>query len=152
VKMVMPTVFLGWFLFLACSPACAQGGIYKWTDATGNLHFSNTPTREAEVVDDLLPPASNFGRQTNPPLPAVASTTPVPQAPEPPASADKPPPSEDEAPPPPSEPTAAVAPPAADSPGLPPGGPFAEPVPAAADTQPTPIEPSDSEESESETE
>lgn len=150
-KMFMPTVVLGGFLFLACSSAFAQGGIYKWTDAKGSIHFSNTPTREAEVVDDTLPPASNFGRQTEPTPPAMAATEPVPQAPVPPANANEPTPSEDEAPPPPSEPTA-VEPTAADSPGLSPEGPFAGPVPAAAGTQPAPVEPSDSEESESETE
>jgi hypothetical protein len=150
-KTLMPTVVLGWFLFLACSFAFAQGGIYKWTDAKGNIHFSNTPTREAEVVDDTLPPASNFGQQTEPTPPAMASTEPVPQAPAPSANANEPTPSEYEAPPPPNEPTA-VEPTAADNPGLPPEGPFAGPVPATEDTQPAPVEPSDSEASGSETE
>ncbi|MBI3800971.1 MAG: DUF4124 domain-containing protein [Deltaproteobacteria bacterium] len=150
-KMLMPTVVLGGFLFLACSAAFAQGGIYKWTDAKGSPHFSNTPTREAEVVDDLLPPASNFGRQTEPPLPAIASTEPVPQAPVPPAEANEPPPSEYEAPPPASEPPIGE-PRAAESPGLPAAGPFAGPVPAAVGAQPAPVEPDESAEGESETE
>jgi uncharacterized protein DUF4124 len=150
-KKLMPAGVLGWFLFLPCSSAFAQGGIYKWTDIKGTIHFSNTPTHEAETVDDLLPPAANFERPTEPAPPSTASTTPVPQAPAPPANANRPIPSEDEAPPLPSEPTAVVEPAAADSPGLPPGGPFAEPVPVAG-TQPAPVEPNDSEESESETE
>jgi len=150
-KMLMPIVILGGFLFLACSSAFAQGGIYKWTDAKGSIHFSNTPTREAEVVDDILPPASNFGRQTEPTPPAIASTNPVPQAPAPPADANEPTPSEYEAPPPASEPTI-VEPMAADSPGLPSAGPFAGPVPAAVGVQPAPVEPDESAEGESEAE
>jgi hypothetical protein len=150
-KMLTPAGVLGWFLFLACSSAFAQGGIYKWTDAKGSIHFSNTPTHEAETVDDILPPAANFERPTEPALPSTASTRPLPRPPAPPANVNERIPSEDEAPPPPSEPTAVVDPTAADSPGLPPGGPIAEPAPAAG-TQPTLVGPSDSEDSESETE
>jgi Domain of unknown function (DUF4124) len=75
-KILMP-ISVGWFLFLACSSAFAQGVIYKWIDAKGKIHFSNTPTREAEAVDDTLPPASTFDTQAEPTPPATASTQPV---------------------------------------------------------------------------
>src|SRR3954466_9028894 len=97
-KTLMPAGVLGWFLFLACSAAFAQGGIYKWTDVNGTIHFSNTPTREAETINDLLPPAANFERPTEPAPPAAASTTPVPQASLPAADANEPSAREDETP------------------------------------------------------
>jgi Domain of unknown function (DUF4124) len=142
-KILMP-ISVGWFLFLACSSAFAQGVIYKWIDAKGKIHFSNTPTHEAEAVDDTLPPASTFDTQAEPTPPATASTQPVPQAPSPSSSAD-------EAPPAASEP-AVGEPTAVDAPGLPPEGPLAAPVPSASADQPVPTAPGDAEESDSETE
>lgn len=142
-KILMP-ISVGWFLFLACSSASAQGVIYKWIDAKGRIHFSNTPTREAEAVDDTLPPASTFDTQAEPTPPATASTQPVPQAPSPSSSAD-------EAPPAASEP-AAGEPTAADAPGLSPEEPLGAPVPSASADQPAPTAPGDAEESDSETE
>src|SRR5215471_15198634 len=104
-QLLMPIVALGWVLALPCTSAFAQGGIYKWTDATGSLHFSNTPTREAQAVDDILPPAANFERQAEPLLPALTAPKPVPQASVPPANASEPSPGNDETPPAPNEPT-----------------------------------------------
>jgi hypothetical protein len=91
-KMLVPIVVLGGFLFLACSFTFAQGGIYKWTDAEGRIHFSNAPTGNAESVDQTLPPASTFGGQLEPTPPATAATEPVPQAGSPPDATEEAPP------------------------------------------------------------
>jgi len=132
-KTLVPAMTLGWFLFLACSSARAQG-IYKWTDAKGRLHFSNAPTREAEAVDDSLPPASTFGTETEPTPPATEA----------PASAARSPRSDVDAPPPAeSEPTA-TGPSANDEPGV-----SAEGSPSASAGLPAQAEPSDSGEGDS---
>ncbi|MBI3302091.1 MAG: DUF4124 domain-containing protein [Deltaproteobacteria bacterium] len=65
-------------LFLTFSSVTAQGGIYKWTDAHGQVHFSNAPIGKATAVDDELPPASDFGTSPEPPPPTLASTPPAP--------------------------------------------------------------------------
>ena len=134
-KTLVPAMTLGWFLFLACSSARAQG-IYKWTDAKGRLHFSNAPTREAETVDDSLPPASTFGTEAEPTPPATASTAPAPEARSPRSGVDATPLTE-------SEPTT-TGPTANDEPGL-----SAEGSPSASASLPTQAEPSDSGEGDS---
>lgn len=140
-KTPVPAIALGWLLFLACSSALAQGSIYKWTDAKGRLHFSNAPTREAEAVDDSLPPASTFGTEAEPTPPTTASTAPAPEARSPRSGVDTTPPTE-------SEPTA-TGPTANDEPGLSAEGSAAGPAPSASAGLPAPAEPSDSGESDS---
>jgi hypothetical protein len=76
---------LGLSLLVTASSAAAQGRIYKWVDAQGRIHFSDTPTGNAESVDEALPPASNFGTQPEPAARPLAST-------EPPADTVTPPP------------------------------------------------------------
>ena len=51
-------------IFIASTPAIGQN-IYRWTDEQGHTHFSNAPVKEAQSVDDELPPASNFGGAQN---------------------------------------------------------------------------------------
>ena len=46
---------------LVSSVAALGQNIYRWTDEQGRVHFSNAPVKEAQSVDDDLPPASNFG-------------------------------------------------------------------------------------------
>jgi hypothetical protein len=41
-------------------PRVVHGEIYKWVDAEGRLHFSDSPIGKAEAVDEELPPASEF--------------------------------------------------------------------------------------------
>ena len=52
-------------------PAVVQAQIYKWVDAEGRLHFSDSPIGKAEAVDAELPPASEFisPRPPTPPTP-----------------------------------------------------------------------------------
>jgi hypothetical protein len=66
-------------LALSLSLAVAQG-IYKWTDARGQVHFSNAPTGTATAVDEDLPPAANFGDTGEPLPPAEAPIAAAPQA------------------------------------------------------------------------
>ena len=143
-KTLVPAIALGWLFSLACSSALAEGSIYKWTDAKGRLHFSNAPTREAEAVDDSLPPASTFGTEAEPTPPTTASTAPVPEARSPRSGVDATPPTE-------SEPTA-TGPSANDEPGLAAEGSPAMPAPSASAGLPAQAEPSDSGESDSEPE
>jgi len=91
-KMLTPAVALGWFLFLPAAPVLAQGGIYKWTDAKGRVHFSNAPTGRAESVDEALPPASTFATQLEPTSPAPTATEPAAEAATPPVTAEETPP------------------------------------------------------------
>src|SRR5439155_27213695 len=63
---------------LALSSAAAQEGIYKWTDAQGTVHFSNTPTGSVAPADNDLPTASNFGASPEPAPPAPESIEPSP--------------------------------------------------------------------------
>lgn len=61
---------LGFATSLMLVPAfsVAQGTLYKWIDARGHVHYSNTPTSTtATAVDDTLPPASSFKSPTPPP-------------------------------------------------------------------------------------
>lgn len=58
-------------------PALAAAGVYKWVDADGNVHFSDTPQPGAEEVH--LPPAQTY---TPAPLPPI---TPRPEPPAAPA-------------------------------------------------------------------
>lgn len=143
-KTFVSAIALGCLLFLACSSALAQGNIYKWTDAKGRLHFTNAPTREAQAVDDSLPPASTFGTEAEPTPPATASTEPAPEAPSPRSGVDATPPAESEPP--------ATGPTANDEPGLPAEGPAVGPAPSASADLPAPAEPSDSGESDTEQE
>ncbi len=52
-------------------PDVVQAQIYKWVDAEGRLHFSDSPIGKAEAVDAELPPASEFisPRPPTPPTP-----------------------------------------------------------------------------------
>jgi Domain of unknown function (DUF4124) len=68
---------IGFAATLSLFPALssAQGTLYKWTDARGNIHYTNTPTSTtATSVDDTLPPASRFNSPTPPPEPEKATT------------------------------------------------------------------------------
>ncbi len=68
---------IGFAATLSLLPALssAQGTLYKWTDARGNVHYTNTPTSTtATSVDDTLPPASRFNSPTPPPEPEKATT------------------------------------------------------------------------------
>ena len=47
-------------LVFSSAPVIGQS-IYKWTDERGRIHFSNAPVKEAQSVDEELPPAANFG-------------------------------------------------------------------------------------------
>lgn len=72
-------------LFLLMIPAAAQARIYKWVDAEGGIHYSDSPVGDAASVDDVLPPASIF---TLPPTvipPAAPPSQPPPEAVAPPA-------------------------------------------------------------------
>lgn len=69
-KQFIFTVLLTWPIFISV-PTHAQGTLYKWTDARGNIHYTNTPTSvDAKAVDDVLPPAANF---ISPAKPTVAA-------------------------------------------------------------------------------
>ena len=137
-------IALGWFLFLACSAALAEGNIYKWTDAKGRLHFSNAPTREAQTVDDSLPPTSTFGTEAEPTPPATTATAPTPEARSPRSDGDVAPPTE-------SEPidTGSTA---NEEPGLSAEGSPSMPAPSASAGPPAQAESGDSGESDSEQE
>ena len=143
-KILASALALGWFLFLACSAALAEGNIYKWIDAKGRLHFSNAPTREAEAVDDSLPPASTFGTEAAPTPPATASTAPTPEARSPRSGGDVAPPAG-------SEPinTGSTA---NDEPGVSAEGSPSVPAPSASAGLPAQAESGDSGESDSEQE
>lgn len=130
VKMLTPALVLGWLLFLTCSSVLAQGGIYKWTDAKGRIHFSNAPTGNAEAVDDTLPPASTFATQPEATPPATAATEPASQAASPPVTTEEAPPF--------TNPPAATEPTPADEPGLSAEEPPTAPVPSAATDIPGP--------------
>jgi hypothetical protein len=62
---------LGLSGILLAGPDAVHGQIYKWVDAEGRIHFSDTPVDKAEVVDEELPPTSEFisPRPPNPPTP-----------------------------------------------------------------------------------
>lgn len=103
--------------FLLSIPPAAHARIYKWVDAQGRIHYSDTPVGNAAPVDDTLPPASIF---TLPPeaTPAAAKPTepdPGAVAPQAPSPTVVVPPTEDEltddAPPADTEPTAQDNPP-----------------------------------------
>jgi hypothetical protein len=129
-KTFVSAFLLSGFLVLICPAAFAQGAIYKWTDAQGRIHFSNTPTDlSAESVDESLPPASAFGGQPES-APAATEPTSEPATPSSPSQTA-------EAPPPESEPTVAE-----DEPGLATEGPLAAPEPSTVVNAP-PIEPND---------
>lgn len=64
-------------LMLAVLPVVAAAGVYKWVDADGNVHFSDTPQPGAEEVH--VPPPQTY---TPAPLPAI---TPPPEPPPTPA-------------------------------------------------------------------
>jgi uncharacterized protein DUF4124 len=129
-KMFTPALVLGWFLFLACSSVLAQGGIYKWTDAKGRVHFSNAPTGTAESVDEALPPASTFATQPELTSPATAATAPASQAASPPVTTEEAPPL--------TNPPAATEPAPTDEPGLSAEEPPTAPVPSAVADRPGP--------------
>lgn len=65
-----------WFLILVLLPVAASAGVYKWIDADGTVHYSDTPKPGAEEVH--VPPPQTY---TPAPLPPA---TPATEAPEPP--------------------------------------------------------------------
>ena len=67
---------LGLSVLCVVSSAAAQGSIYKWVDAQGRIHYSDTPIDHAESVDDALPPAANFATPAEPESPATTATEP----------------------------------------------------------------------------
>ena len=62
---------LGMSGMLLAGPDVVQGQIYKWVDAEGRIHFSDSPIGKADVVDEELPPTSQFisPRPPTPPTP-----------------------------------------------------------------------------------
>ena len=98
-KISRAAAILGFFLTTGASSVAAQGTLYKWTDAQGRVHYTNTPTRsDAQTVDDTLPPASSF---VGSPEPAPATTEPsqsTPEAPKTPPETAAAPPAQGEAP------------------------------------------------------
>ena len=63
---------------LCCLPLSAGAAVYKWVDADGTVHFSDTPREGAEQVH--VPPPQTY---TPAPLPPI---TPRPEAPTAPAA------------------------------------------------------------------
>jgi hypothetical protein len=64
---------LAWFAY-GTTVVHAQG-LYKWVDARGGIHYTNTPTNNtARTVDDALPPAANFKSPAPPPDPTKPTT------------------------------------------------------------------------------
>lgn len=51
--------------FIFSSVPVAGQNIYKWTDAQGRVHFSNTPVNAADSVDEDLPPSTSFGNDSD---------------------------------------------------------------------------------------
>lgn len=75
IKTIARTIGFAATLSLFPALSSAQGTLYKWTDARGNVHYTNTPTSTtATSVDDSLPPASRFNSPTPPPEPEKATT------------------------------------------------------------------------------
>jgi hypothetical protein len=68
---------VGLAVFFVVSLAVAQGRIYKWVDAQGRVHYSDTPTGLAESVDEALPPASSFGTPAETESPTTTATEPA---------------------------------------------------------------------------
>lgn len=62
-------------LIFSSAPVASQN-IYKWTDAQGRVHFSNTPVGAADSVDEDLPPSTSFGTD-----PDLSDSPPQPSAP-----------------------------------------------------------------------
>ncbi len=62
-------------LIFSSAPVASQN-IYKWTDAQGRVHFSNTPVGAADSVDEDLPPSTSFGTD-----PSLSDAFPQPSAP-----------------------------------------------------------------------
>ena len=62
---------LGLSGILLAGPDAVYGQIYKWVDAEGRIHFSDTPVDKAEAIDETLPPTSQFisPRPPTPPTP-----------------------------------------------------------------------------------
>lgn len=88
-RTLAPLVICGLIVCSLTSPALAQGKIYKWVDAQGRIHYSDTPIGQAEDIDTLLPPAARF---ENPAAPQAASSPAVPQdTPAPPTLPSSPP-------------------------------------------------------------
>ena len=85
------SVYLSSLGILLLGPAMTNAQIYKWVDAEGRVHYSDTPTDEAQDVNEELPPASRFTGRARPPAAspeeAPASDTEQPQQE---ASADPP--------------------------------------------------------------
>lgn len=75
---------------LVAGAPTANSQIYKWVDAEGRVHYSATPTDEAQDVDEELPPAAHFIAPARPP--SSSSEAPASEDEQPPqeASADSP--------------------------------------------------------------
>lgn len=99
-RTLAPLVVCGFTVLSLTFPAFAQGKIYKWVDAQGRVHYSNTPIGQAEDIDTLLPPAASFAHPSAPQAansPTVAEDTPA--LPTPPPASPLPLPPADESPP-----------------------------------------------------
>ncbi|MBI3756502.1 MAG: DUF4124 domain-containing protein [Deltaproteobacteria bacterium] len=79
---------------LFCSAPVTGQNIYRWTDPQGRIHFSNAPVHEANVIDDELPPATNFGGESGSIPFTVSQPRPVTQKPATPPATAKAAPSE----------------------------------------------------------
>jgi hypothetical protein len=138
VKTVNVAIAVGFFLAVSASSVVAQGTLYKWTDAQGRVHYTNTPTRsDAQTVDDALPPASSF---VGSPEPAPATTEPsqsAPEAPKTPETAAAPPAAQGETP------TPASPPPGETPPAAPPAQQTGEQAGTAPPPAPVIVEPQD---------
>lgn len=69
---------LSFLLFIVLLPGLASAAVYKWTDADGMVHFTDTPREGAEEV--YVAPAQTY---TPAPLPPI---TPRPETPPPPVA------------------------------------------------------------------
>lgn len=71
--------------FIFSSAPVAGQNIYKWTDAQGRVHFSNTPVNAADAVDEDLPPSTSFGNEADLSDPSAQPSIPAEQQAIPPA-------------------------------------------------------------------
>lgn len=97
-------------LFVLVIPPAAHAEIYKWVDAQGRIHYSDSPIGDAAPVDEILPPASIFTLPPEAMPPVVKSTEPAPGTTVSPSPSVATPPAEeeftDDEPPADSDPTA----------------------------------------------
>lgn len=68
------------FLMLCCLPWLAMAGVYKWVDADGTVHYSDTPREGAEEIHVAPPqtytpaPMPRFSPRPETPAPVPAYT------------------------------------------------------------------------------